>query len=262
MEVYDSIGRSYSATRHADSRIVQRLITLLNLPAGATVADIGAGTGNYSVELAVHGYNVIAVEPSAMMRNQGRTHTNLHWMAGIAEKLPLQDNSVDGVISTLTIHHFSDVETSFKEMIRVVRPGGPIVLFVSDPRLCQNECWLVDYFHPIFTQSYEVYPELQHLVETLAQVSGCQVQIETFLLPPDMEDRFFMTGWRHPQLYLDPLFRQGVSPLANAPVELVERCVRRLRYDLAAGIWQGKYGGTLNQSEYDGGYRFLIAQNG
>lgn len=260
MEVYDSIGRSYSATRRADSRIVQRLITLLNLGAGSTVADIGAGTGNYSVALAVHGYNVIAVEPSAMMWNQGRTHINLHWMAGSAEKLPLQDNSVDGVISTLAVHHFSDVGTSLKEMIRVVRPGGPIVLFVADPRLCPNDCWLVDYFHRIFTQSYEVYPELQHLVETLAELSGSQVQVEAFLLSPDMEDKFFMTGWRHPEWYLDPLFRQGVSPLAKAPVDLVDKCVRRLEDDLMTGVWQEKYGGVLNLSEYDGGYRFVVVK--
>lgn len=226
MEKYDSIGKTYGATRRADPRIVQQLIKLIDLAPGSTLADVGAGTGNYSVELAIHGYNIIAVEPSSTMRDQGKAHLNLHWLAGSAESLPLEDKSVDGVVCTLAVHHFADVERGFREIVRVVRSAGSIVLFVSDPRLCPKDCWLADYFEPIF-KSYETYPRLSELVDILSTESGSQVYVEPFLLPPDMKDRFFMTGWRHPEWYLNPLFRQGVSPLAKASEEVVDRCVGR-----------------------------------
>ena len=49
------------------------MIKSLESPANALILDVGAGTGNYSVELAKQGYNVIAVEPSKIMRETGET---------------------------------------------------------------------------------------------------------------------------------------------------------------------------------------------
>ena len=52
MPIYDSIGQSYSKFRLPDSRIVDSLVNLLQLEPGSLVADIGAGTGNYSRAIA------------------------------------------------------------------------------------------------------------------------------------------------------------------------------------------------------------------
>jgi ubiquinone/menaquinone biosynthesis C-methylase UbiE len=55
MPLYDQLGQGYSRTRRADARIVERIIDLLSLPVGSHIADVGAGTGNYSNALAAHG---------------------------------------------------------------------------------------------------------------------------------------------------------------------------------------------------------------
>ena len=68
--LYDKIGITYRQTRRADPRIVEKLITLLNLAAGTCIADVGAGTGNYSNALADAGFTVRAIEPSPIMRAQ------------------------------------------------------------------------------------------------------------------------------------------------------------------------------------------------
>jgi precorrin-6B methylase 2 len=60
METYDLIGTNYTVTRQADPRITMAIITALDLPRSSTVVDIGAGTGNYSVELAQAGFHVHA----------------------------------------------------------------------------------------------------------------------------------------------------------------------------------------------------------
>ncbi|HEY9770584.1 MAG TPA: hypothetical protein V6C71_19170 [Coleofasciculaceae cyanobacterium] len=49
MTLYNSIGKGYKSTRQLDYRIVDRLINLLDLPIGSTIADVGAGTGNYRI---------------------------------------------------------------------------------------------------------------------------------------------------------------------------------------------------------------------
>ncbi|WP_160327181.1 hypothetical protein [Ferroacidibacillus organovorans] len=55
-----------------------------------------------------------------------------------------------------------------------------------------------------------------------------------------------MSGWRHPEWYLDPLYRQGVSPSAKAPKGLVDQCVKRLANDLNTDVWKEKYGEVQN----------------
>ena len=65
---YDAIGHGYVQHRAADPCIVTTLLHVLDLPSGATVADVGAGTGAYAAALAMAGYQVLAIEPAATMR--------------------------------------------------------------------------------------------------------------------------------------------------------------------------------------------------
>ena len=94
---YNSIGTTYNSTRKADERIASNIISALNLEKGSIIADIGAGTGNYSYKLAEYGFEVLAIEPSEIMRTQGKRHDRVNWIEGVAEDIPLYDKSVDGV---------------------------------------------------------------------------------------------------------------------------------------------------------------------
>src|SRR5262245_672687 len=108
MTLYDRVGRRYTSTRQADPRIVEAVVRLLGLPPGAVVADLGAGTGNYSRALAELGYRVKAIEPSVVMREQAETHPGVEFIAGTAEEIPLADGSADGLINLLSFHHYAD----------------------------------------------------------------------------------------------------------------------------------------------------------
>ena len=82
---------------------------MLDLPIGSTIADIGAGTGNYSNEVANRGYQVVAIEPSQIMQSQRQEHPNVSWVTAAAEQIPLPDNAVDGALIMLALHHFNDL---------------------------------------------------------------------------------------------------------------------------------------------------------
>ncbi|WP_054939922.1 class I SAM-dependent methyltransferase [Paenibacillus ihuae] len=257
--VYDLIGQSYNVTRQADPRITQALIRSLALPAPARILDIGAGTGNYSVELARQGYDVIAVEPSRIMRETGKQHPNLTWAEGFAEQLPLEDNAVDGIISTLAMHHFSDLYQAFREMVRVTSATGRIVIFAADPRLCPDDsCWLKEYFRPVILQSYQAYQPIGNIVHTLQEAASHNVELVDFPVPHDITDSFFASAWRRPELYLDKEFRAGVSPLADCPDDMLQPLLERLETDLSSGAWDEQYGIIRTQDTYEGGYRFLV----
>ena len=258
MAIYNKIGKTYNTTRRADTRIVQRLILELDVDAPATILDIGAGTGNYSYELAKIGYRVIALEPSEVMRTQGKQHRNVIWKEGVAESLPLEDKSVDGVICTLASHHFKNLSLCFSEMKRVLKENGRIVIFTLDPRMCATDCWLLDYFKPLLEDAYKIHPPIKVISQMVEAQITQPVKIKAYPLPYDLVDHFFFSGWRKPELYFNKDFQEGTSPLAKGHKEVVYECLNRLNTDLENGDWYEKYGDILKLTEYECGHFFLI----
>ena len=165
--IYDTIGSGYTVTRAADARIVDRLVELLNLPQGARILDVGAGTGNYSKALAERGFEVTALEPSEVMRAQGKQHPRLSWMEGVAETLPFGSEAFDGIVMTLCVHHFSDWKRAMSEAFRVVK-GGPIVIFGFDAHY-DSGFWLFDYFPEFSEKDREWFPRVDELKSYFAE---------------------------------------------------------------------------------------------
>lgn len=262
MSNYNQIGTTYDVTRKPDVRITQKLMMELNKKPPATILDIGAGTGNYSYELAKRGYEVIAVEPSDVMMAQGKQHDNLTWKQGVAEQLPIEDHSIDGIVCTLATHHFTDLSRSFSEMNRVLKRDGSIVIFTLDPRWCPENTWILDYFSDLLEDAYEIHPPIERFTSLLAKEVKRPVSITPFPLPHDLTDLFFFAGWARPELYLNQSFQSGTSPLAKNPPELVGRCLERLRMDLDNGTWSGKYGELINKRDLECGHLFVRVGNG
>lgn len=256
--LFDSIGSSYSKTRAADPRILKVLSDLLGPANHRTVADIGAGTGNYSVALAGLGWSVIAVEPSRVMRGQSQPHGGVTWIDATAESLPLPAQSVDAVVCVLALHHFQNMPAAFSEMARVVK-DGPIVLFTFDPRQ-EQPFWLGDYFPGIFQSGYQIFPPLEEVKAMLARATARAVRHVAFPLPPDLQDAFLAACWRSPHLYLDPEIRAGMSGFMLADKDELAAGLKRLSNDLADGTWKNKYGQVLAWESIDAGYRFIVAE--
>jgi len=90
-------------------------------------ADIGAGTGIGSRQLADQGVQVIAVEPGAEMRNGAVPYDGVKFVEGTAEQVPLETASVDLVTSFQAFHWF-DFAQSLKEFHRILKPDGRLAL--------------------------------------------------------------------------------------------------------------------------------------
>ena len=95
------------------------------LPAGARhVLDLAAGTGKLTERLMARGLHVTAVEPSEGMRAELQDAVpGAHVLPGTAERIPLEDGSVDAVLVAQAWHWF-DVAVAVPEIARVLRPGG------------------------------------------------------------------------------------------------------------------------------------------
>lgn len=256
--IYNRIGKGYATHRCADPRIVKALAGQLDLSPPATIAEIGAGTGNYSRALADLGFDVWAVEPSATMRRQAVMHPSVRWIGGEAEELYLDDGSADAVACILAVHHFSSLPAAVKEMARICE-SGPIVWLTFDPREAEIP-WPEEYWPSIWKQAYSVFPPVAEVADQLASGSSRTVAVAPLPIPHDLEDLFMAAGWRRPELYLDAGVRAGMSGFALADSDQVERGLERLRSDLESGQWEASYGDLLLEETVDWGYRFLKAR--
>ena len=102
------------------------------LPAGWDVADLGCGTGQTAAALAPHVRTVVGVDQSAAMLRAARRRTadlaNVDLRQGSLEALPLDDDSVDGVLLVLALTYVADPRRALGEASRVLRSGGRVVV--------------------------------------------------------------------------------------------------------------------------------------
>lgn len=112
-------------------------VALAELKEGETVLDLGSG-GGLDVFLAAKRVGptgrVIGMDSSAEMvanateaASKG-SYTNVVLKVGHMEQLPLEDESVDVVMSNCVINHAADKLATFKELFRCLRPGGRMVV--------------------------------------------------------------------------------------------------------------------------------------
>ena len=97
------------------------------IPKGKKGIEIGIGTGRFSIPFGIRE----GVEPSLVMRHFA-SHKGLIVYEGIAEKLPLSDESYDFVLMVTTICFVDDVEKAFREARRILKPGGSFVVGFVD----------------------------------------------------------------------------------------------------------------------------------
>jgi SAM-dependent methyltransferase len=127
---FDLAAEEYEATRPS---YPDELLDLLPVASGATVLDLGAGTGKLTRVLARRYARVIAVEPLDGMRAiLERVVRDVEALPGSAEQIPLDDASVDAVFAAQAFHWF-DHARAIPEIARVLRPGGVLAIVWNGP---------------------------------------------------------------------------------------------------------------------------------
>jgi demethylmenaquinone methyltransferase/2-methoxy-6-polyprenyl-1,4-benzoquinol methylase len=109
------------------------------LTAGMRVLDVAIGTGlvaREEIDITGDARLVVGLDPSIGMITQARrTLPQVGAVLGVAEELPLADESFDFLSMGYALRHLSDLSVTFREFFRVLRPGGRVcVLEISRPK--------------------------------------------------------------------------------------------------------------------------------
>jgi SAM-dependent methyltransferase len=248
--IYDTIGRSYAATRREEPCIAEAIVKALG--DARSVVNVGAGTGSYEPR----DRELIAVEPSDVMiaqRPPGRAPV----VRGRAEALPLEDDCCDAAMAILSVHHWDDRAAGLRELRRVARRR--VVLFGIDPAQTGD-----------FWMTREYLPEVMDLVsgsrgstrweKELAELLPGRLHVEAVPVPHDCRDGFYGAYWRRPAAFLDPVVRAGISVFSQIPEAAVSHAVARLRRDLDSGAWAGRHADLLALEELDLGYKVITVE--
>jgi ubiquinone/menaquinone biosynthesis C-methylase UbiE len=97
----------------------------------ATVLDVGCGTGTLLRQAKTDwpDAQLLGVDPAPhMIEVATRLSPDATFVVGMAEALPVPDATVDLALSTLSFHHWRDQAAGLREVARVLRPGGVLLL--------------------------------------------------------------------------------------------------------------------------------------
>jgi|SRR5215207_5502723 len=130
--MFDRVAKRYDVTNtvmaFAQDRRWRRLTrAALDLRPTDRCLDLAAGTAVSTVELAKSGADVIACDFSLGMLREG-IGRGLPLVAGDALHLPFADASFDAVTISFGLRNFADAEAGLREMARVAKPGGRLVV--------------------------------------------------------------------------------------------------------------------------------------
>ncbi|PQJ79060.1 class I SAM-dependent methyltransferase [Polaribacter porphyrae] len=256
---YDEIGTGYNLTRKADKYLTERLIHHLQPSKNEKYLDIGCGTGNYTNQIQKKGYDFIGIDPSELMLKKAKfKNTEISWKIGSAENTGLSKNFVDGIIASLTIHHWTDLKKGFSELNRVLKPNGRIVIFTSTPKQ-MNGYWLNHYFPKMLSDSIVQMPSFEN-IKTAMEASEIQLlETEKYFIKEDLMDKFLYCGKQNPELYFDTQIRNGISSFASlSNIDEVENGLSKLKTD----VENGEIKKIIKSYENEfGDYLFIIGKN-
>ncbi len=133
-EYFDGVAKEWDRMREGffSEAVREKALSVACVKLGMLAADIGAGTGFITEGLIQMGLKVIAIDRSEgmlkEMRKKFEKFDDIDYRVGEAEGLPIPNETVDYVFANMYLHHVESPQKAIKEMVRILKPGGRIVI--------------------------------------------------------------------------------------------------------------------------------------
>jgi demethylmenaquinone methyltransferase/2-methoxy-6-polyprenyl-1,4-benzoquinol methylase len=184
--VFAFLAPFYDCVTLPVARVRGRVADFTNARSGSRILDVGTGTGKQAFAFAKKGHEVVGIDLSEDMLSVARrknTYENVKFQIADAAQLPFEDNRFDVSCASFALHDmFATIrEKALKEMVRVTKPNGMVVII--DYALPENKIGRFLIYH--FIQLYEgkYYREfIKSELEALLEKAGLTIQEKLPLL--------------------------------------------------------------------------------
>ena len=139
--MFDNISGNYDFLNHflslgIDTLWRRKAIRQLQEVQPKLILDVATGTGDFAVEaLRLNPDKIIGIDISEGMLEMGRKKmakrgldSKIELRSGDSEKLPFEENKFDAIIVAFGVRNFENLEKGLSEMLRVLKPGGKVVV--------------------------------------------------------------------------------------------------------------------------------------
>jgi arsenite methyltransferase len=133
-DYFDQVASRWDTMRQSfySEQVREKTLAVAGVKRGAVAADVGAGTGFITEALVRAGLRVIAVDQSeamlAEMRRKFADVQGIEYHLGNGESLPIPDETCDYAFANMFLHHAEYPEQAIREMARILKPGGVLVI--------------------------------------------------------------------------------------------------------------------------------------
>lgn len=134
-EIFGKRAEGYvNSPSHADREVLDRVARMCGDLRGRTALDVATGTGHVAMRLAPLARVVVGFDLTRRMLELARKEAarrslpNLQWVRGDVRSLPFPDRSFHTVTCRRAPHHFPDIDGALREMARVLREDGVMVI--------------------------------------------------------------------------------------------------------------------------------------
>ncbi|MDZ4993726.1 methyltransferase domain-containing protein [Clostridium perfringens] len=132
---FNSIAKEWNRIRveYFKDELRERAINSVDIN-NKVIADLGAGTGFISLEIAKKANIVFSVDSSKNMLGElyraakDSNLNNIYPINGEVEDLPLFDDSIDLVFMNMALHHVENPDKAIKEIYRILKQGGKVII--------------------------------------------------------------------------------------------------------------------------------------
>lgn len=210
-KMFDNISARYDFLNHLlslgiDKGWRRKVVRIVSATQPTKVLDIATGTADLAIALSkIDGAHITGVDISAGMLKVGGEKIDKKGLSerialqlGDSEQLPFEDNSFDAITVAFGVRNFENLEAGLSEMLRVVKPGGKVVV--------------LEFSQPTgfpFKQIYRFY--FKFILPTIGRLVSKDQSAYTYL--PESVDAF-----PYGQRFLDILGKLGYSKAVAKPV--------------------------------------------
>ena len=160
---------------------VKKLVQICNFPVGERVLELGCGSG-YGTKLIKKHFKpekISAIDLDERMikiANKNNTDANITFIVGDATKLPFSNNTFDAVFELGIIHHIPNWRDSIKEIFRVLKPGGQII--IEDLSLETFNSFIGKFLKRFFRHPYSKMYREQEFIDYLTKMRFERIKVK------------------------------------------------------------------------------------